>query len=394
MVDRVVATLTEQQREIYRLRFVEELTGRQAAAQLGISDKAASNEATIVQKLIADGFGALILMQEGRTYCPDLARILDDAAVTRATAVASSVFDTPPDMYVFTAVLRQRIVNHFNDCNVCDNCRTCDEKRRQLVGPYAPALIPILFAAEFRDRIDEVIQRVVERARASHNSSSYPNSGTPAAAAAASVPAVAGGLLTTAGARTGPGAGGALVSRLQSLVHKARESNRLPRWLRRAIPHDAGPGASITVVAAFVAALIVFIVVIAAIASALTSGGSATPQAGAGSSGVAAINTAGPGAAPSPTSTCNSGTIFGQTSISGTTATPVSAAALGRSIEQLIYQCTGDTIPVTCSGPPYNDGAQDNFPCQMSAKDSNQFFNGDQPDVFVTKADGAWIAYF
>jgi hypothetical protein len=201
-------------------------------------------------------------------------------------------------------------------------------------------------------------------------------------------------LVAAAAARTGPGAGDAWVRRLQSLVHKSRESRRLPRWLRRAIPHDAGPGASIAVVAAFVAAVIVFIVVIAAVASALTSGGSATPQAGAGSNGVAAVSTSGPGAAPSPTSTCNSGTIFGQTAITGTTATPVSAAALGSSIEQLIYQCTGDTVPVACSGPPYNDGAQDNFPCQMSAKDSTEYFDGDQPNVFVTKADGAWVAYF
>ncbi|HXL91490.1 MAG TPA: hypothetical protein VN969_21290, partial [Streptosporangiaceae bacterium] len=119
-----------------------------------IADKAASNEATIVQALIADGFGALILMQEGRRYCAGLARIIDDAAQARTATAATATFAAAPaDADVFTAVLRQRIVNHFNDCNVCDNCRMCNAKRRQLVGPYAPALIPILFAGEFRDRI-------------------------------------------------------------------------------------------------------------------------------------------------------------------------------------------------------------------------------------------------
>jgi RNA polymerase sigma factor (sigma-70 family) len=80
LVERVVATFTDHQQEIYQLRFIQELTGKEIAGRLGIADKAASNEATIVQGLIADGFGALILMQEGRRYCSNLARILDDAA--------------------------------------------------------------------------------------------------------------------------------------------------------------------------------------------------------------------------------------------------------------------------------------------------------------------------
>ena len=329
LVDRVVATLTEQQQEIYRLRFVEELTGREAAARLGISDKAASNEATNVQKLIADGFGALILMQEGRTYCPDLARILDDAAATRANAVAGSAFAAPPDTNVFTAVLRQRIVNHFNECNICDNCRTCDDKRRQLVGPYAPALIPILFAAEFRDRIDETIRRVVEQARAGHDSPSRINSGPPTIAAAGGVPVVAGGLLATAGAGTGAGAAEALVSRLQSVVHKASESDHLPHWLRRAIPRHPGPGASVAVAAAALAAVVVVIVLIATVATALTSGGGSNAGgAGAGYTG--------------PCVSVDSGV-----GMEGT-AVPASAASVATSVQQQVAACRGGgTTPLS-----------------------------------------------
>jgi RNA polymerase sigma factor (sigma-70 family) len=309
LVERVVATFTDRQQEIYQLRFVQELTGREIAGRLGIADKAASNEATIVQGLIADGFGALILMQEGRRYCPDLARILDDAATTRS-ATTSAFAAAPTGADIFTAVLRQRIVNHFNDCTVCDNCRTCNSKRRQLVGPYVPALIPIVFAGEFRDRIDEVIRRVVEQVHAGHHSSSHPGSSTPAAAAAGGGSAMAGGLPAIAGAGTGTDAD-ALVSRLQSLVHKARESNRLPRWLRRAIPHDAGPGASIAVVVAAFAAVIVAVVVIAAVASALTAGGGPAPQAGAGGTGpaVAGVTASSAGATtPSgtPSAACGS----------------------------------------------------------------------------------------
>jgi RNA polymerase sigma factor (sigma-70 family) len=298
LVERVVATFTDRQQEIYQLRFVQELTGREIAGRLGIADKAASNEATIVQGLIADGFGALILMQEGRRYCANLARILDDAAKTRPAAVTPTFATAPAGEDIFTASLRQRIANHFNFCDVCDNCQTCNTKRRQLVGPYTPALIPILFAGEFRDRIDEVIRRVVEQAHVGHNPPRQPHSSA-SATATGGLPAMAGGLLATAGAGTGADAAGAFVSRLQSLVHKASESNRVPRWLRRAIPHDAGPGASIAVVAAFVVAVIVAVVVIASVASALTSGGSPTAQAGQGSSGLGVAGTGGsPGSAP------------------------------------------------------------------------------------------------
>jgi RNA polymerase sigma factor (sigma-70 family) len=263
LVERVVATLTDRQQEIYQLRFVQELTGKQIAGRLNIADKAASNEATIVQGLIADGFGALILMQEGRSYCDDLARILDSAAKTHAAATPALAAD-PARTDIFTATLRQRIVNHFNDCSVCDNCRTCNNKRRQLVGPYVPALIPILFGADFRDRIDEVIRRVVEQAHGGHHPPSHPDSSPPIA-----TPAAPGGLLAMAEAALGSNAADGQVSRLQSLVHKASQSNRLPRWLRRAIPHDAGRGASIAVVATAVAAVVVTVAAIAAIASAL-----------------------------------------------------------------------------------------------------------------------------
>jgi RNA polymerase sigma factor (sigma-70 family) len=150
LVEAVVATLTERQQQMYQLRFVQELTGRQAAAQLEITDKAASNEATIVQNLIADGFGALILFQEGRTYCADLAQIIDS---TVGIAVGTAAF---------SSVLREQITRHFGTCATCGKCRTCNDKRRELVGPYVPGLIPILFAAGFRDRIDKTIRRLTQ----------------------------------------------------------------------------------------------------------------------------------------------------------------------------------------------------------------------------------------
>ncbi|HEX3963240.1 MAG TPA: sigma-70 family RNA polymerase sigma factor [Trebonia sp.] len=150
LVEAVAATLTARQQQVYHLRIVEELTGRQVAERLGVSDKTASNEITRVQDLIATGFGALILFQEGRRYCPDLARIIETVPATARTDA-------------FTTVLREQIVRHFDNCNICDDCSTCNNKRRELVGPYAPALIPILFAADMRDRILEVIERLTRK---------------------------------------------------------------------------------------------------------------------------------------------------------------------------------------------------------------------------------------
>jgi len=251
LVERVVATFTDRQQEIYQLRFVQELTGREIAGRLGIADKAASNEATIVQGLIADGFGALILMQEGRRYCANLARILDDAAQTRtATAVTPTFAAAPSGDDIFTAALRQRIVNHFNDCNVCDNCRTCKTKRRQLVGPYAPALIPILFAGEFRDRIDEVIRRVVEHAHASHNPPGHPGSSSLAAAG------IAGSATLTSEVVGGSGdAAQGAASMTPPPPPRGPNTQKKPRFLRRGrkmltAGHGAGGAALVVAVAA------------------------------------------------------------------------------------------------------------------------------------------------
>ncbi len=151
LVNVVVASLEERHRLIYQLYFVEQLTGRQIAERLAINEKTASNRVTRVQQVVADGFGALILAQEGRPYCPVLAGLLDAAQVQVITEEN------------FTAALRARIVRHFDTCDSCDRCGTCADKRRQLVGPYAPALIPILFGAEFRERIAQTIRQVCSR---------------------------------------------------------------------------------------------------------------------------------------------------------------------------------------------------------------------------------------
>ncbi len=389
LVERVVVTLTSRQQEIYQLRFVQELTGKEIAGRLGIANKAASNEATIVQGLIADGFGALMLSQEGRIFCRDLARIIDSAA-TPHVATSTPLAAAAGGIDLFTAALRQRIVNHFNDCNVCDNCRICNDKRRQLAGSYAPALIPILFAGEFHERVEEVIRRVVEHAHTGHHSSSHlgssPPTGTPSAGTA---PAAAAGLSAMAGGAAGSATADALVTRLQSLVRRASQSSRLPRWLRRAIPPDAGPGASVAIVAGAVAAVVVVIVVISAVATALTSS-SPTPQVAAGNPAPAATSVAGPASAGSSGSSCSQA---GAIALNGTATLPASAASVAHSMDQLITNCTGKPTSATCTFAD-NDGADDSYACTMSAQEVQKLGEIPPATVYVNKATGVWNAYF
>jgi RNA polymerase sigma factor (sigma-70 family) len=159
LVDRVVTTLSERDQEIYRRRFVQEDSAREIAVTLKVSEKRTSNKISIIQRQVVDGFGALILAEEGRRHCPDLAAILDSAAQTVRTAQNATVPQPePPD--IFTSALRERIVHHFGTCKTCDNCATCIDKRRQLVGPYVPALIPILAAPELLDRITHAIRQI------------------------------------------------------------------------------------------------------------------------------------------------------------------------------------------------------------------------------------------
>lgn len=155
------------------MRFEQRLAGKQIAERLGLSPKAGSNETTKVQRLMVEGFGALILAREGRPYCPDLARILDEAAFNGEN---------------YTAALRSRIVRHFDTCTTCDNCATCARKRNELVGPYVPGLIPILLGADFHERIAEVISRAARPGVPRRRSRRGPRRlGRPALAGAAAV---------------------------------------------------------------------------------------------------------------------------------------------------------------------------------------------------------------
>jgi RNA polymerase sigma factor (sigma-70 family) len=261
LVETVVTTLTARQQEVYRLRIAGELTGRQVAERLGISDKAASNEITNVQDLIAKGFGALILLQEGRRYCPDLARIIETVPAAAGAAA-------------MTTALRKQIVNHFDNCSVCDDCPKCKVKRRELVGPYVPGVIPILFGADLHDRIIDAIDRITGQAE--QHPPSRPESGTPA-----ETDAVLRAGEFSAAEDVGAAAG---ATRAAALPSSARRGTGLRRTIRRRPAVSA-----LVVVAALVAVGAVALfssggaaATHADVATAASSGGAAAPGSGPG----------------------------------------------------------------------------------------------------------------
>jgi hypothetical protein len=61
-------------------------------------------------------------------------------------------------------------------------------------------------------------------------------------------------------------------------VHTARQSNRLPRRLRHALPHDPTPGKALGIVAGVASAVLVVVVAIAAIAAAVIGPGNPAPS--------------------------------------------------------------------------------------------------------------------
>jgi hypothetical protein len=184
-----------------------------------------------------------------------------------------------------------------------------------------------------------------------------------------------------AGAAGGSAAADAFVSRMQSLVHAASRSSRLPRWLRRVIPHDAGPGASVAVVAAFVAAVIVAVVVIATVASALTSSGGPGPQAGSGNTGPAAAGNA----AGLPK--CNE-----DDQMIGTVALPASTASLARSYQQQVLACYGEVVSVTCDSNPQVIVASIEYAytCPVAQNPQEHIILGGSADLFLDVKNGHW----
>ncbi|MET8181713.1 sigma factor [Streptomyces sp. NPDC005336] len=172
ILDIVAASFTDPQRRIFHLSTRQHLRGKALAKALGVSEKEANDDTWENKLRLTKGFGAYVLAKDGRPHCPELARLLDEAAW---------------DGENFTKVLRLRILRHMDTCKTCGNCAVCRETKTRLIRPYTPVLLPIAAGMALRDRIDTEIRTA--NASASLPSDSPPPPPPPAPPAAGRRPA-------------------------------------------------------------------------------------------------------------------------------------------------------------------------------------------------------------
>ncbi|MET7937586.1 hypothetical protein [Streptomyces sp. NPDC005322] len=157
ILDIVAGSFTEPQRRIFHLSTRQHLRGKALATALGVSEKEANDDTWENKQRLTKGFGAYVLAKDGRPHCPELARLLDEAAW---------------DGENFTKVLRLRILRHMDTCKTCGNCAVCRATKTRLIRPYAPVLLPIAAGMALRDRIDSEI-------RTANTSASLPSDSPP-----------------------------------------------------------------------------------------------------------------------------------------------------------------------------------------------------------------------
>ncbi|WP_432586348.1 hypothetical protein ABVG11_09490 [Streptomyces sp. HD1123-B1] len=143
ILDVVAASFTEPQRRIFQLSTRQHLRGKALAAALGVSEKEANDDTWENKQRLTKGFGAYVLAKDGRPHCPELARLLDQAAW---------------DGENFTKVLRLRILRHMDTCKTCDDCAVCRATKTRLIRPYAPVLLPVAAGMALRDRVEARIR--------------------------------------------------------------------------------------------------------------------------------------------------------------------------------------------------------------------------------------------
>ncbi|MET9902420.1 sigma-70 family RNA polymerase sigma factor [Streptomyces sp. NPDC006446] len=142
----VFESLDEDQRDLYRLRNLGGLTGREIAARKGEDSNAVSKACTKLDKLVAQRFHVLLLVRDGATRCAGLGELLADHERQNGPG--------------YTAALAERVVEHCSTCRTCGNCSSCRTTQQRLIWQAAPVAIPVILAGAFRERVELALQEV------------------------------------------------------------------------------------------------------------------------------------------------------------------------------------------------------------------------------------------
>ncbi|MGW7612961.1 RNA polymerase sigma factor [Streptomyces sp. NPDC054766] len=146
LLETVFESLDDDQRDLYRLRNLGGLTGREIAARKGEDPNTVSKACTKFDKLVAKRFHVLLLVRDGGTRCAVLGELL-----------ANHERQNGPG---YTAALAERVVEHYSTCRTCGNCSMCRTTQQRLIWQAAPVAIPVILAAAFRERVDLAMQEV------------------------------------------------------------------------------------------------------------------------------------------------------------------------------------------------------------------------------------------
>ncbi|WP_328557760.1 RNA polymerase sigma factor [Streptomyces sp. NBC_00358] len=142
----VFESLDDEQRDLYRLRNLGGLTGREIAVRRGEDPNAVSKTCTRLDKLVAKRFHVLLLVRDGGSRCAALGELLAEHERQNGPG--------------YTAALAERVVEHYSTCRTCGNCSVCRTTQQRLIWQAAPVAIPVVLAAAFRERVELAVQEV------------------------------------------------------------------------------------------------------------------------------------------------------------------------------------------------------------------------------------------
>jgi RNA polymerase sigma factor (sigma-70 family) len=192
ILDEVIVLLPPKEQAIAQLRFGEELGSAEIAARLGMPAGTAANKCTDVQAAVVDLFCTWLLVHGDRTRCPTLGKILESHEQRHGKALTAGLATAVRTHYSVckncTTAREQPVrcphgapVTECRRCPVCphgNNCRSCDIARKRLLRDYGPVLIPIVFAAEFHERVSQAISEAGYRIPAPGSGAAVKQRGT------------------------------------------------------------------------------------------------------------------------------------------------------------------------------------------------------------------------
>lgn len=146
LIAEVEAALSEDDQQLFRLRFTEGLRPAEIAELLGTNASTTGNRCSELTRKVGRYCGLLLLVRGDRTNCPDLRAILEMHEEEHGSK--------------FTAELAKAVQRHLDTCPTCGDCAVCRAEKRVLLSQAAPVVFPLLLALGLRREIARRIKEV------------------------------------------------------------------------------------------------------------------------------------------------------------------------------------------------------------------------------------------